>query len=68
MLLPRSVLRHPAAAGAIVAARLLAFIKSRLALQQISPLVTCGADFAAFLRKRSDEFGRAIRDANLKAE
>jgi tripartite-type tricarboxylate transporter receptor subunit TctC len=43
-------------------------LNSRLAVQQIRPLVTCGADFAAFLRKRSDEFGRAIREANIKAE
>jgi tripartite-type tricarboxylate transporter receptor subunit TctC len=43
-------------------------VKAKLALQQINPLVTCGADFAAFLRKRSDEFGRAIREANLKEE
>jgi tripartite-type tricarboxylate transporter receptor subunit TctC len=41
---------------------------SRLALQQISPRVACGADFAAFLRKRYDEFGRAIAEANIKAE
>jgi tripartite-type tricarboxylate transporter receptor subunit TctC len=43
-------------------------VKAKLALQQISPMVTCGADFAAFLRKRFDVFGRAIRDANIKAE
>jgi len=43
-------------------------IKSKLALQQISPMVTCGAEFAAFLRKRSAEFGRAIGEANVKAE
>jgi tripartite-type tricarboxylate transporter receptor subunit TctC len=43
-------------------------IKSKLAAQQISPMVTCGAGFAAFLRKRSDELGRAIREANIKTE
>jgi len=43
-------------------------VKAKLGLQQISPMVTCGADFAAFLRKRSDAFGHAIREANIKAE
>jgi tripartite-type tricarboxylate transporter receptor subunit TctC len=28
----------------------------------------CGADFAAFLRKQYDEFGRVIREANIKEE
>jgi len=43
-------------------------IEAKLATQQISPVVTCGADFAGFLRQRSDEFTRAIRAANIKAE
>ena len=43
-------------------------IKTRLAALQFSPTIKCGADFAAFLRKRSDDFGRAIRDAKIKAE
>jgi tripartite-type tricarboxylate transporter receptor subunit TctC len=42
-------------------------IKPKLAAQQFSPGVTCGADFADFLRKRSDQFGRGIREANIKA-
>jgi len=28
----------------------------------------CGADFGAFLRKQYDEYGRVIREANIKAE
>jgi hypothetical protein len=28
----------------------------------------CGADFATYLRKRYDENGRIIREANIKAE
>jgi hypothetical protein len=28
----------------------------------------CGADFAAYLRKQYDEYGRIIREANIKAE
>ena len=43
-------------------------VESKLATQQISPVVACGVDFAGFLRQRSDEFGRAIRAANIKAE
>ena len=43
-------------------------IETKLAMQQISPVVACGADFAGFLRKRSDEFTRGIRAANIKAE
>ena len=43
-------------------------IKTRLAALQFSPTIKCGADFATFLRKRSDDFGRAIRDAKIKAE
>ena len=27
----------------------------------------CGADFAEYLRKRYDEYGRIIREANIKA-
>jgi hypothetical protein len=28
----------------------------------------CGADFAAHLRKQYDEYGRTIREANIKSE
>jgi hypothetical protein len=28
----------------------------------------CGADFATLLRKQYDDFGRVIREANIKAE
>ena len=28
----------------------------------------CGTDFAALLRKQYDDFGRVIREANIKAE
>ena len=29
---------------------------------------TCGGDFAAFTNKQYDDYGRAIRDANIKAQ
>ena len=28
----------------------------------------CGADFATHLKKQSEEYGRIIREANIKAE
>jgi hypothetical protein len=28
----------------------------------------CGADFGDFIRKKYDEYGRIIREANIKAE
>jgi hypothetical protein len=28
----------------------------------------CGSDFAALLRKQYDDFGRIIREANIKGE
>jgi hypothetical protein len=34
----------------------------------LSPVGTCGANFAAILRNQYDEFGRIIREANIKAE
>jgi tripartite-type tricarboxylate transporter receptor subunit TctC len=43
-------------------------IKLKLAAQGFYPVGTCGADFAAFLRKEYEEYGRAIREANIKAE
>lgn len=42
--------------------------RAKLAAQQISPVALCGTDFTAYLRKQSDEYGRAISDANIKAE
>jgi hypothetical protein len=32
------------------------------------PVGTCGADFAAYLRKQLDEYARVIREADIKAE
>src|SRR5712671_854750 len=43
-------------------------IKAKLANQGVYPVGMCGADFGAFFRKQYDEFGRVIRDANIKAE
>lgn len=43
-------------------------VRSKLALQGLYPIGICGAAFAEFLRKRYDEYGRAIRDADIRAE
>jgi len=32
------------------------------------PVGRCGEDFAALVRKRYDEYGEALRDANIKGE
>jgi tripartite-type tricarboxylate transporter receptor subunit TctC len=43
-------------------------IKEKLALQELYPMGLCGADFAAFLRKQQEDYGRAIRETNFKLE
>jgi len=42
-------------------------IKARLLAQGLFPVGTCGADFAAHLRRQYDEYGRVIRAANIRA-
>ena len=43
-------------------------IKAKLAALGLFPNGTCGADFAAILRKDYEEYGRVIREANIKME
>jgi tripartite-type tricarboxylate transporter receptor subunit TctC len=43
-------------------------VKAKLAVQGLFPAAMCGADFAAHIRTRYDEYGRAIREANIKAD
>jgi len=43
-------------------------IKPKLIAQGHFPVGKCGADFAAHLRKQYDDYGRTIREANIKAE
>jgi tripartite-type tricarboxylate transporter receptor subunit TctC len=43
-------------------------IKTKLVDQGLYPVGTCGADFAADLRRQSANYGRIIREANIKAE
>jgi tripartite-type tricarboxylate transporter receptor subunit TctC len=55
-------------AGWFVAALQAPEIKAKLATQGLYPAGICGADFAALLRKQNEDFGRAIRESNIKAE
>ena len=43
-------------------------IKAKLVSLGLYPAGTCGADFADHIRKQYDQYGRAIREANIKAE
>ena len=43
-------------------------VRAKLAVQRLDPAPMCGADFSALLRKQYDEYGRIIREANIKAE
>jgi tripartite-type tricarboxylate transporter receptor subunit TctC len=42
--------------------------KRKLVAQGLFPTVTCGADFGALIRKQYEEYGRVIRESNIKAE
>jgi tripartite-type tricarboxylate transporter receptor subunit TctC len=43
-------------------------VKSKLVALNVDIVGRCGADFAADLRRRFDEYGRAIRESNIKSE
>jgi tripartite-type tricarboxylate transporter receptor subunit TctC len=43
-------------------------IKAKLAALGLFPNGTCGADFAAILRSDYEEYGRVIREANIRME
>jgi tripartite-type tricarboxylate transporter receptor subunit TctC len=42
--------------------------KDKLVTQGLYPVGACGAEFAAHLRRQFDEYGRVIREANIKGE
>jgi len=52
--------------GWLVAASGSAELKEKLAVQGLAPNVTCGAEFGAALRRQYEQYGHAIRAANLK--
>jgi tripartite-type tricarboxylate transporter receptor subunit TctC len=43
-------------------------IRSKLAALGISVVGSCGADFATFLRKQYEDYGRTIHEADIKVE
>jgi tripartite-type tricarboxylate transporter receptor subunit TctC len=43
-------------------------LRAKLVAQGAFPVGMCGAEFAALLRKQYDDFGRIIREANIKTE
>jgi tripartite-type tricarboxylate transporter receptor subunit TctC len=55
-------------AGWFTAATQVPEVKAKLIAQGLLPVGICGAEFSAFLRKQYDEYGRVIREANIKAE
>jgi tripartite-type tricarboxylate transporter receptor subunit TctC len=55
-------------AGWFTAAMQLPEVKAKLAVQGLYPVGMCGADFNSLLRKQSDDYGRIIREANIKPE
>ena len=55
-------------AGWFTAAMQAPEVKPKLAALDLHPVGTCGADFAAQLRKQYDDYGRIIREANIRPE
>src|SRR3989442_6355498 len=50
-----------------VAAMQVPQVREKLVVQGLYPVGACGADFAADLRRQSVDYGRVIREANIKA-
>jgi tripartite-type tricarboxylate transporter receptor subunit TctC len=55
-------------AGWFTAAMQVPEVKAKLAIQGLYPVGICGVDFGAYIRKQYDEYGRVIRESNIKAE
>jgi tripartite-type tricarboxylate transporter receptor subunit TctC len=55
-------------AGWFTAAMRVPEVRAKLVVQGFNPVGMCGADFATYLRKQYDEYGRVIRAANIKPE
>jgi len=43
-------------------------VRAKLVVQGMLPVATCGEPFGAHIRKQYEDFGRVIREANIKAE
>jgi tripartite-type tricarboxylate transporter receptor subunit TctC len=55
-------------AGRFVGALQVPEVKAKLAVQGIYPVGMCGPEFGTYIRKLYDDYGRVIREANIKAE
>src|SRR5262245_61564635 len=55
-------------AGWFGAAMQIPEVKAKLVAQSLYPAWICGADFSALLSKQYNEFGRVIREANIKTD
>jgi tripartite-type tricarboxylate transporter receptor subunit TctC len=55
-------------AGWFAAALQVHEVKAKLVPLGLFPFGTCAADFGAFVRKQNDDYGRIIREANIKEE
>jgi tripartite-type tricarboxylate transporter receptor subunit TctC len=55
-------------AGWFTAAMKVPEVGAKLIAQSLYPVGLCGAPFRALLRKQYDEYGRIIREANIKAD
>jgi tripartite-type tricarboxylate transporter receptor subunit TctC len=43
-------------------------VKGKLEALGLHPVGLCGADFGAFMRQLNDDYGRVIREANIKPQ
>ncbi|MDT5009205.1 MAG: hypothetical protein QOH57_822, partial [Mycobacterium sp.] len=43
-------------------------VREKLTMQGLYPVGTCGADFARLIRTQFEDYGRVIREANIKGE
>jgi tripartite-type tricarboxylate transporter receptor subunit TctC len=55
-------------AGWFTAALQTPVVKATLDVQGYKSIGMCGADFASYLSKQYNDYGRIIREANIKAE
>jgi tripartite-type tricarboxylate transporter receptor subunit TctC len=55
-------------AGWLKAAMVDPEVRAKLALQGLYPVGICGDEFAAYVRKRYDDYGEMIRESNIKAQ
>jgi tripartite-type tricarboxylate transporter receptor subunit TctC len=43
-------------------------VQSKLVVHGLYPATSCGAEFSARIRKQYDEYGRILRELNIKAD